>query len=1079
MATTTRKNGEWSSWTITRIRGEKGDPGQNGTNGKDGKDGSSVKILGTLTSSDELKTIAKKEAGDGYLIDGNLWVYTDASGDGSVAGFINVGKIKGEDGKDGTDGAQVYLHIKYATKVTLGDNWEPASEADVKLTANNGETPGPWMGQYSDYNDKDSDNVLDYTWFSVDAQNAVATEIGKYKITSNSILGKTITSTHEVDLVQGTSYTEINDDGTLGDKELTSSKGPAWQISDSGQGHLAKGNIRWNKNGDVEFGPNVVLKWSAGIDEAKSAAQGAAEAAATAQSAANAAQGAAEAAQNTANEAKDVNYITTISKNAITTEFLNTKEITAKDISADKITGKTLQSSDATNAAWRLNSDGSGRLANGNITWNSNGNVEFGSGVKLTWNDEWDSKIPDGGVDEAAVEGIVKKTEIDGSKITTGIIDADRIDAGSITADKIDATNLHVKAANIDGTLSASKIDAENLVVTKLNTKPSVGNLLTAAQVRIQDNDITVTGDNTSKPVLKISGTNIPEDFKNTITASTKRYTFSNNVSNNFNISSTITPIDNVYPLITLYDITASGGDVNLSSKMRMYKENGIQCNFVIDSYRQETNGNTGSGLNGGIGNVSFGGFNVGIRCIVKQGNVEKVSYEYAVSSLSISGDSEGGLFDPHTIGGDKSKQITINIPFDTICDRKYYGSDYTKEISLVISNKTANNISNATIRYQIASTSGDYILQPLITNMPNMNIHKDCFRYFINDYNYLDVDSDGYFTYYGPGKLSGFGVSKADGVWFNVGGQKFKLSDMNQSTRDAAKAAENANKYYYRVSTDVYGDGTEENPGLLDRTDKLTKDTLDISNDLYGADGNSGIKSVATGAQSLAAEALNGATVAQGAAEAAQGAAEAAQSTADKASKSAGTALTNANTALTNANTANEAANAAHVRIDTTETNIANLNNTTPKIFNQSTVFNDVFCKTGSKFALMYISPGKTPTYMSGSYNSSGIQKMNYTSSGGGIYFKNITDMPANTTICVSTNTFTVNDVKYLVEPIDNLIFAESTNSAGAKINKVHGSLGVVTTSSKSVSGPIRITNMDTGATVICELKVAFAGVA
>ena len=34
---------------------------------------------------------------------------------------------------------------------------------------------------------------------------------------------------------------------------------------------------------------------------------------------------------------------------------------------------------------WKLNNDGSGRLANGNIAWDAAGNVTFASSVSLNW----------------------------------------------------------------------------------------------------------------------------------------------------------------------------------------------------------------------------------------------------------------------------------------------------------------------------------------------------------------------------------------------------------------------------------------------------------------------------------------------------------------------------------------------------------------------------------------------------------------------------------------------------------------------------------------------------------------------
>lgn len=73
--------------------------------GEKGADGTSVTIKGTLASTDDLASIASPTNGDGYLIDGYLYVYT---GSGEYSGFTNVGKIQGEKGDS------VYLHIAYA-----------------------------------------------------------------------------------------------------------------------------------------------------------------------------------------------------------------------------------------------------------------------------------------------------------------------------------------------------------------------------------------------------------------------------------------------------------------------------------------------------------------------------------------------------------------------------------------------------------------------------------------------------------------------------------------------------------------------------------------------------------------------------------------------------------------------------------------------------------------------------------------------------------------------------------------------------------------------------------------------------
>ena len=63
-----------------------------------GSDGTSISIKDSLTSTSELPSSGQNK-GDGYLIDGNLWIYTGTSEEGSVNGFKNVGAIKGPAGR--------------------------------------------------------------------------------------------------------------------------------------------------------------------------------------------------------------------------------------------------------------------------------------------------------------------------------------------------------------------------------------------------------------------------------------------------------------------------------------------------------------------------------------------------------------------------------------------------------------------------------------------------------------------------------------------------------------------------------------------------------------------------------------------------------------------------------------------------------------------------------------------------------------------------------------------------------------------------------------------------------------------
>lgn len=71
-------------------------------NGAKGEDGTSVNIKGTLVSTDLLPT-KDVNKGDGWLIDGYLWVYTGSTETSSINGFTNVGKIQGPQGKSITN----------------------------------------------------------------------------------------------------------------------------------------------------------------------------------------------------------------------------------------------------------------------------------------------------------------------------------------------------------------------------------------------------------------------------------------------------------------------------------------------------------------------------------------------------------------------------------------------------------------------------------------------------------------------------------------------------------------------------------------------------------------------------------------------------------------------------------------------------------------------------------------------------------------------------------------------------------------------------------------------------------------
>jgi hypothetical protein len=75
-------------------------------------------------------------SGDGYLIDGDLWVYTGTSIEDSTHhnGFENVGKIKGEKGDKGDVGnpAYEYVVVQYTPSIVAFD--EVIDDKDTSKT---------------------------------------------------------------------------------------------------------------------------------------------------------------------------------------------------------------------------------------------------------------------------------------------------------------------------------------------------------------------------------------------------------------------------------------------------------------------------------------------------------------------------------------------------------------------------------------------------------------------------------------------------------------------------------------------------------------------------------------------------------------------------------------------------------------------------------------------------------------------------------------------------------------------------------------------------------------------------------
>lgn len=105
---------------------------------------------------------------------------------------------------------------------------------------------------------------------------------------------------------------------------------------------------------------------------------------------------------------------------------------------------------------WQLNNDGSGRVANGNIIWNSSGTVTFGSSVSLSWTSPINSIT-----NALGGSSYPKLTKITSTGIYTGTLTASQITAGTISAARIDTNSIKTSI------LTATNINALTLTLNK------------------------------------------------------------------------------------------------------------------------------------------------------------------------------------------------------------------------------------------------------------------------------------------------------------------------------------------------------------------------------------------------------------------------------------------------------------------------------------------------------------------------------------------------------------------------------------------------------------------------------------
>ena len=146
-------------------KGDKGDKGEQGIQGPAGADGTSQYFFVRYSenSTGNPMTTAPTSATK-YMGVANT---TSSTAPTSYTDYT-WSLIKGNDGKDGTDGTPgatgadgktAYLHIMYSVD---GKDFAPETEEYAK-----GKNPSAWRGEYVDFNETDSTEFSDYTWYKL------------------------------------------------------------------------------------------------------------------------------------------------------------------------------------------------------------------------------------------------------------------------------------------------------------------------------------------------------------------------------------------------------------------------------------------------------------------------------------------------------------------------------------------------------------------------------------------------------------------------------------------------------------------------------------------------------------------------------------------------------------------------------------------------------------------------------------------------------------------------------------------------------------------------------------------------
>lgn len=162
--TWTKIKGDQGPQGLQGLQGPQGEQGIPGTPGKDGTDGKTsyfhikYSAVSNPTSSSQMSETPNTYIGT--YVDFTAADSTDPA-DYTWYRFQGLQGPQGDQGipgTNGTNGQTSYLHIKYS------------NDGGATFTANNGETPGSYIGQYVDFTQADSPDPTKYKWSKIEGE---------------------------------------------------------------------------------------------------------------------------------------------------------------------------------------------------------------------------------------------------------------------------------------------------------------------------------------------------------------------------------------------------------------------------------------------------------------------------------------------------------------------------------------------------------------------------------------------------------------------------------------------------------------------------------------------------------------------------------------------------------------------------------------------------------------------------------------------------------------------------------------------------------------------------------------------